>query len=303
MAYVNNEDELKQGGVGGQVLAGSGGAAGAAKGPQAVGTGFTNLQTYLSANKGQGGGVADAIIEQGQQAVDTDRSKADTQANAWADSTVTKVNQAANNAASPYDTAAAALQADPNASITNPYGSTYGGPQDAKSADGYNDLEKAYQNVRNTASNFQGDRMTQQAGLRNKFGYGSGFAALDGFLGRQDGAGKISSWAQGVNPGSADAQAAKVNSAIAGGKQKVTDAQASFQKANKDAEAARAAADKAAWSPIITPREIKPVDTAPVREQGVVFNPTGKRYDADGHRIDDDEAFKNNSAYGGFSGI
>ena len=245
MAYVNNEDELKQGGAGGQVLAGSGGAGAGPK--QAAGTGFTNLQTYLSANKGQGGGIADAITNQGQQAVNTAKTAADTQASTWADGAITNVNQAADDAANPYNTAAGALQADPNAAITNPYGSTYGGPQtaqDYKSESGFgvNDLEQAYQNVKTTATNFQGDRMTQQAGLQKQFGYGSGFAALDGFLGRQDGGDKINSWAQGVNPGSADAQVAKVNTAIAGGKQKVADAQTGFQKANTDAKTARDAA-------------------------------------------------------------
>jgi hypothetical protein len=246
MAYVNNEDELKQGGAGGQVLAGSGGAAGAAKEPQAVGSGFTNLQTYLSANKGQGGGVADAITEQGQQAVNAERAKADTVANTWADNGVKQATQAGDNAADPYNTAAGALQADPNAGISNPHGSTYGGPQTAQDVQGYNDLETAYQNVKNTATNFQGDRMTQQAGLQKKFGYGSGFAALDGLLGRQDGGDKINSWAQGVNSGSADAQVAKVNTAIAGGKQEVADARTGFQKANTDAKTARTAANRAA---------------------------------------------------------
>lgn len=258
MAYVNNEDELKQGGAGGQVLAGSGGAAGAAKGPQAVGTGFTNLQTYLSANKGQGGGVADAITGQGQQAVDTAKTAADTQANTWADNGVTAANTAADKAASVYNEGADAFNNDPNAAVSysNVMGTTYGGPQTAQDVDGYNDLEKAYQNVKTTATNFQGDRMTQQAGLQKKFGYGSGFAALDGFLGRQDGADKINSWAQGVNPGSADAQVAKVNSAIAGGKQKVTDAQTGFQKAETNAYNARVAARDALAPPKPTAKEL-----------------------------------------------
>lgn len=241
MAYVQDEDELKQGGAGGQVLSGSGGAGAGAPG-QAVGTGFTNLQKYLSANEGQGKDIAGVITDQGQKAVDTARTAADTQANAWADNGVLMANQAGDTAANPYNTAATALKADPNADITNPFTSTYGGPKQAQDVQGYNDLDKAYQNVRNTATSFANDRMTQQAGLQNKYGYGSGFAALDTFLGRQDGKDKIQGWAAGVQPGSAEAQVAKVNSAIADGQKKVTDAQAGFTQTNREAKIARSMA-------------------------------------------------------------
>lgn len=237
MAYVQNEEEQKQGGAGGQVLAGSGGAASGSQ--QAVGTGFTNLQKYLSANKGEGQGIAGDITSQGQKAVDTARNTADTAANTWADAGAQQANTAATNAASTYENAANALRADPNYDPVGVRGTTYGGPQSAQDVQGFNDLDKAYQNVRNTATSFANDRATQQAGLQNKYGYGSGFAALDTFLGRQDGKDQIQGWAAGVNPGSADAQVARVNSAIAGGKQQVTDAQAGFDKANREAKTAR----------------------------------------------------------------
>jgi hypothetical protein len=243
MAYIQNEDELKQGGAGGQVLAGSGGAAGASP-TQAVGSGFTNLQKYLSANQGSGQGVAQDIVDQGQDAVNVARTTADTQAKTWGDNGVQMANQAAADASNPYTTAAQALQADPNANITNPYTSTYGGPQSAQDVQGYNDLDKAYQNVKNTATSFANDRMTQQAGLQKKYGYGSGFAALDGFLGRQDGRDKIQGWAAGVNPGSAAAEAARVNQAIAAGKDSVAGAQKGFADANAAAKKARSSVEQ-----------------------------------------------------------
>jgi hypothetical protein len=243
MAYVQDEEELKQGGAGGQVLAGSGGA-GTGAPAQAVGTGFTNLQKYLSANQGSGEGLANDITGIGQGAVDKAKAVADTQANTWADNGVQAATQAGDDAANPYNTAATALKTDPNANITNPYTSTYGGPKQAQDVVGYNDLDKAYQNVKNTATSFANDRATQQAGLQNKYGYGSGFAALDTFLGRQDGRDKIQGWAAGVNPGSAEAQVAKVNSAIAGGQQKVTDAQKGFADANAAAKKARSSVEQ-----------------------------------------------------------
>jgi hypothetical protein len=239
MAYVQNEDELKQGGAGGQVLSGSGGAG---AGPaQAVGSGFTNLQKYLSANQGQGGGVANDITAQGQEAVNTARTAADTQANAWADSGVQAAETAANNAANTFNTATANLKADPNADVAGVIRTTYDGPQNAQSVEGFNDLDKAYQNVKNTASSFANDRMTQQAGLQKKYGYGSGFAALDGFLGRQDGRDQINNWAAGVDSGSSQGAVDRVNTAITGGKQKVVGAQFDFNNANAQAKNARSA--------------------------------------------------------------
>jgi len=245
MAYVQNEDELKQGGTaGGQVLAGSGGAGGASP-AQAAGSGFTNLQTYLTANKGQGQGLANEITQQGQAAVDTAKAKANTDATNWADAGVKSAENAANTAANTYNSTTEALKADPNYQYgNNVWGTTYGGPQTAQdfkseSNFGVNDLDKAYQNVKNTASSFANDRATQQAGLQQKYGYGAGFAALDTFLGRQDGRDKIQGWAAGVDPGSAQGQIDRVNQAIAGGKQTVATAQSGFEQANRDAKAKR----------------------------------------------------------------
>lgn len=252
MAYVQDEEQQGTPGAGGQVLAGSGGAKTGTG--QVAGTGFTNLQKYLDANKGQGAGIAGDIVGQGQQAVDAERAKADASATAWGDTGVQQANDAATNASSVYDTTANALKADPNYRYSGDvWGTTYGGPQEAQKVDGYNDLDKAYQNVKNTATSFANDRMTQQAGLQNKYGYGSGFAALDTFLGRQDGKDQIQGWAAGVNPGSAQGQIDRVNNAITGGKQQVATAQSGFEQANRDAKAARTAADRQAQGRVNSP--------------------------------------------------
>lgn len=245
MAYVQDEEQQGTPGAGGQVLAGSGGAK--AGTGQAAGSGFTNLQKYLEANKGQGEGVANAITDQGQQAVNAEKTKADTYASTWADTGVKQANDAASNAATVYDTTANALKTDPNYQYSGDvWGTTYGGPQGAQDVSGFNDLDKAYQNVKNTATSYANDHNTQQAGLQKKFGYGSGFAALDAFLGRQDGRDKIQGWAAGVDPGSAQGSIDKVNNAINTGKQTVATAKSGFEQANRDAKSARSAADKVA---------------------------------------------------------
>lgn len=226
MAYVNNEDELnQQGKAGGQVLAGSGGAATGAT--QAVGTGFTNLQKYLDANKGQGTGLANDITSEGQKAVDTARSAADTQASGFVDYATQQANSGADNVVGAIDTSINQVKNNyqDRAGALEAQKLTYGGPADAQAVQGSNDLDKAYQNVRNTGTGYASDRATQQAGLQKKYGYGSGFGALDTFLGRQDGKEQIQSWAQGINPGSAQGAYDKANQAIEGAKGRVTDAQ------------------------------------------------------------------------------
>jgi hypothetical protein len=242
MAYMDNMDEQdQQKAAAGGVIAGSGGAAGQT--PTSTGTGFTNLQQYLTANKGSGDGIADSIVSQGQNAVTDAQKTADNTAAAWGDYGVQKATQAGQDAASKYNAGTQALASDPfdteGAALTA-RGTTYGGPKSATEIDGYNDLDKAYQNVKNTATNYAGDFNTQQAGLKQQNGYGSGFAALDTFLGRQDGKDKIQGWAAGVNPGSAQSQVDRVNGAISSGQQSVTDAQNAFNTMNRQAHQTRA---------------------------------------------------------------
>jgi hypothetical protein len=235
MAYYDNLDEQNQqkSGAGG-VIAGSGGAG--SQGPTTTGTGFTNLQKYLSANQGSGGAIADNIISQGQNAVSDAQKTADTGAAAWADQGVQNVNDGVSTITGQVDTAIGSLEAD-RKNRQPAYDAqklTYGGPKSATEMQGYNDLDKAYQNVKNTATNFAGDLNTQKAGLQKQYGYGSGFGALDTFIGRQDGKDKLQGWANSVNPGSAQSQIDRVNSAIGAGQQSVTDAQGRLKQALTD---------------------------------------------------------------------
>lgn len=194
MAYQDDLELQNQQKAGaGGVIAGSGGAASPTPGAQPAGSGFTNLQTYLSANKGQGGQVADQIISEGQKGVDTARNAADKTAGAWADGVVQDANSGAADTNSPY-----------------------GGPTDASKVAGLNDLEKNYQNVRDGANNYAGDYQTQKAGLMKANNYGVGFGALDTFLGRQDGAQKIADWQKNVDTGSTAGAVQKANEGIQG---------------------------------------------------------------------------------------
>ena len=147
------EDPNKKG-AGGAILAGGGSSGPAPASDGALGSGWTNLQTYLGANKGNGEGVANEIIGQGQKQFDTNLNTANTAANDWAGS------QIANK--------------DFN-------GSTNG-------------LEKNFQNAAQGVDSFANDFDTQKAGLQKAHGYGNGFAATDTFLGRQDGQGAIKNW-------------------------------------------------------------------------------------------------------------
>ena len=244
MAYqddleLQNQAKASPGGV----LAGSGGAA-STQAAQPTGSGFTNLQTYLSANKGQGTGVAQDMISEGQKGVDKARSAADQYADTWAATGVQQANQAGQDGAGVYQAGIDEIQADPNnteGAYASARGTQYGGPANAQDIQGYNDLEKNYQNVKTTANNYAGDYNTQKAGLQNKYGYSSGFGALDTFLGRQDGKEAIQGWQNGVQTGSAAGQIGKVNDAIAGGQKAVSDAQAAHSAAGRAAKTARSA--------------------------------------------------------------
>jgi hypothetical protein len=194
MAYVTNnlDEELNQQKAGGGILAGSGGAAN--QGAQPSGSGFTNLQTYLSANKNQGAGLANQITAEGQKGVDAARTAADTSANQWADGVTEKA------------------LSGPSA-----VSSVYGGPIDATKGEGYNQMDQNYQNVRDQATKFAGDYDTQKASLMKANSYGTGFGALDTFLGRQDGKDKIQDWQKNVNTGSMVGAVQKANTAIKAG--------------------------------------------------------------------------------------
>ena len=232
-------DELEQqklaGGAGGSVLAGSGGAA-QAVGQSNTGSGFTNLQKYLSANQGQGGQLADTMIGQGQQAVDAQNKVANDQAQTWADGQIKGINSNAGEVAGGYDSAAADIRAQPlNMDLLQSNPDLKFDTTAAVDRKGYNDLDAAYQEAKTIGNNFAGDYNTQKSGLQSKFGYGSGFGALDTFLGRQDGKDKVQGWQGGLQAGNAGAQADQVNAAITAGQGQVDTAKAGFGQANTEA--------------------------------------------------------------------
>lgn len=209
--FYNLDDEnQQQKSQAGGVIAGNSGVASPTSQP--AGSGFTNLQTYLTANKGQGAGIAGDITAEGQKGVDAARNAADTKANTWADETGKAVDASSRDAQNQIYGGNANYQ--------------YGGPSSAKDAVGYNQMDQNYQNVRDQATKFAGDYDTQKAALQNKYGYGSGFGALDTFLGRQDAKGQIQDWQKNVNTGSIQGAADKVNSTINQAKTNVDGARA-----------------------------------------------------------------------------
>jgi hypothetical protein len=209
MAYVEEQDPKKQLVPGaptttnqGSTLAGSGGTApsGPANNQAAStpGSGFTNLENYLGANKGQGAKVADEI-------------------NAAGDSAIKEVKDTASGLATTYEadgTAAAnagAAQGIADAKSGFSGSTAYNGPAEAPKD---NDLEKAYQNVNDGVDAFSNDPYKGQSALQKNHGYGQGFAALDNFIGRQDGRENIQQWEKNSKAGNAQSSYDKGNAAI-----------------------------------------------------------------------------------------
>jgi len=244
MAYQDDPlDPNQQQAVPGKssVIAGNSGVGGAGAPSASAGSGFTNLQTYLSANKGEGGFNADQIVAGGQEGFDGAVKTAD---NLAAGVTTAGVAQA-------------------NAGVE---GETYTGPTSAGDVKGFNDLDKAYTNATDYSNNYANDYGAQKSNLQKANNYGGGFAALDTFIGRQDGRERIqaNNTAQvaglknesGGFKGTSKAQA-DISGAIAGGQAAAAGNTATRVAAETSAaaEQARAAADKAAqpaptsWGP------------------------------------------------------
>jgi hypothetical protein len=206
MAYVQNEDELnQQGKAGGTVLAGNGGSGAMSAPGQAVGTGFTNLQKYLTANQGSGSGLANDMIAQGQRAVDDKTQTANQAAISWGDEGVAAANKAGADqtaqlqGAIDYTKTGASDYVDRTADArAMKYNPTMAPPA--------NTLDKNYSDVAEAAQLYGTDFNTQKSGLQNKYGYGNGFGALDTFLGKQDGRSQINNWQSQVTGGLKDAQ-------------------------------------------------------------------------------------------------
>jgi len=210
MAYVEEQDPKKllvpgaaqQTTNQGSTLAGSGGMAptGAAS-PTAAstpGSGFTNLETYLGANKGQGAKVAGEINAAGSQEIKGATDTASGLASGYENKTATDAN-----------TGAAKGIADAQSGFSGT--TAYSGPAEAPKD---NALEDAYNNVNKGVDAFSADPYKGQSALQKNHGYGQGFAALDNFIGRQDGRETISQWEKNSKAGNAQSSYDKGNAAI-----------------------------------------------------------------------------------------
>ena len=189
MAFVNDEDdESQQGAASSGIMAGNSASKTSGAAP-ATGSGWTNLQTYLGANKGKGADVANKITSNTQIGVNNAQDNAsqwETTAKTGADSRTrqdlwsdkikndpTKVDQAGFNDWKTGGNYSGAT----NATEDQGYSSAYGGVQKAQ-----NDVKLA------------GDAYGQQALAKQTFGkdrsYSTGQSLLDTFIARGDQAGK-----------------------------------------------------------------------------------------------------------------
>lgn len=264
MAYLYKpEDEQQQGQgpakSGGSVLAGNSGAK-SGTGGQAGTSGWTNLQTYLGANEGNGTGVANTIVDEGQKAFDTDVGIANKQADSWGDMGVKAADStSALNQISDARGVVKTSGSQYNTAANNASAITYGGPQNASDVQGFNDLDQAYKNAEQTADNF-GKFNTQQATLQKKYGYSAGMGALDTAIGRGDAGSLITDWQAKSKGGLKDGDqyagikknVDRVSGAIQGSKDSISAAKQGLQsdidaraKADKEAADARAAYEAA----------------------------------------------------------
>lgn len=196
MAFQNNfdDDELNQQALaqtasgGGQVLAG--GNAASPSGPAAsTGSGYTNLDKYLGANAGQGGGLADTVTGQAQGQIDSARKGF----GGWGDG-IKKAGDAANGTAQ-ADGFVSGINSDPtkvNKTAFKTFTTTgYGGPTSAAGYDspGYGQQSAAFDGAADTVSKLN-DRPTQKTTLTSAFKgsvqpgqqYTGGMANLDSFI-------------------------------------------------------------------------------------------------------------------------
>lgn len=245
MAYQDdplNQQNVQVPGGAGQVLAGNSGVSGGA-GAQPVGSGFTNLQTYLNANQGQAGGAADQIVAGGQEGF-KDRVKSADDLSAGVTAAGTQAAQSGGQAANESN------------------GFQYGGPKAASDVKGFNSLDESYKTAEDYSNSYANDFNANKSALQKTNGYGNGFAALDTFLGRQDGGANIRAGNQAQvasikdgsgYKGTAGAKAG-IETAIAGGRDAASGAKVGYQKQQdqaaaltaQEAQAAKDAADKAA---------------------------------------------------------
>jgi hypothetical protein len=155
-------------------------------------------------------------------------------------------------------------------SIKSGKDASYSGPQGvADYTTGKNDVEKAYENAAN-----QNDKYTTFEGSRNalksELGYGSGFAALDGFLGQRQAGGMI---ANNANSNKAALQTGITNGqkwrGLDGAEGRAIEARGNVQRNEALARNEQAAIKKAQQDASSIP------DAIPDVGQGIPFIPVG----------------------------
>lgn len=190
MAVIKNtDDEEQKTSTSGQssILGG-----GAAEGAQSSGSGWTNLQTYLSANEGQGAGIADSLTKGTQQ--ELDKNKTDTAA--WKKEAEGNVQASTKKDDKGYlDT----IKTGDVSKIDDGFGawknlSNYWGANDASQMSGYNDAYSQQSKLKDKVSGLQ-DYDSQKASLQDTYkaeapGYTQGMGTLDAFIMRGDQSGK-----------------------------------------------------------------------------------------------------------------
>lgn len=201
MAYQLNFDEEETGspgaGLQGNFIGSANGASdpGAAA-PQAQGTGWTNLSTYLDANKGAGGQMAKDVTKETQNKI-TDLEGAGGKVDAWKQAATQDINKGTKQDSYSQTISKGSTKdiagIDQNAFNAWNNLAAYTGPQSAQASSGYTDLANQVANTKDKISNLN-DYEGQKVALQDTYGkggnYGSGFQALDAFAMRGDEAGK-----------------------------------------------------------------------------------------------------------------
>lgn len=202
MASVNkpldDEDLINQTTTAQSGIVGNGAAAQDPNTSQAQGSSWTNLQDYLSANKGQGEAIADTTLKNTNDEIAASKKATEdwsTDAKARADANTKQDKYGAQiKNGSAEDVAKLAGDKDYSAwkSLSNYWGATSAG-EDSGYADTYNKAQKANDKV-NQANTWEG----QQVMAKDTFGkngtYTDGMGLLDTFVARQDAPNKFASF-------------------------------------------------------------------------------------------------------------
>jgi hypothetical protein len=193
--FLDDEENQNQGqatSLEGTALGGGPTPATSAQPAKPQGTGWNNLQTYLTANQGQGGNVANAITQDTQKRVDA----ADSNAKLWEDEAKKRVDQ--NTRTDDKGYGQQIQSGDPTKIDQNAFGawknlSNYWGAANAQADSGYGSVYNQTQQAKKDVAGVQ-NYDTQKALAQQTFGkngrYTQGMGTLDTFIMRGDQSGK-----------------------------------------------------------------------------------------------------------------